>query len=147
MARHTIVIIPGDGIGPEVTGATRRVLEAAGLDVQWIELPAGETAVDHGYADVLPAETLAAIRTHKVALKGPVTTPVGKGFRSVNVQCRQALDLYAAVRPVRNLPGVTTRFDGVDMVIVRENTEGLYSGIENAVVPGFFFNDTATTEK
>src|SRR5262249_13867466 len=108
MARHTIVLIPGDGIGPEVTSASPRVLEAPGRDVQWVDLPAGATAVEHGYEDVLPQETLAAIRTHKVALKGPVTTPVGKGFRSVNVQLRQALDLYAAVRPVRNLTGVTT---------------------------------------
>ena len=147
MARHTIVLIPGDGIGPEVTSGTRRVLEAAGLDVQWVELPAGATAVEHGYEDVLPQETLAAIRTHKVALKGPVTTPVGKGFRSVNVQLRQALDLYAAVRPVRNLTGVTTRFRDVDLVIVRENTEGLYSGIENAVVPGVVTSLKVATEK
>jgi len=147
MAKHTIVLIPGDGIGPEVTCATCRVLQAAGLEVQWVELPAGATAVDHGYSDVLPRETLDAIRTHKVALKGPVTTPVGKGFRSVNVQLRQALDLYAAVRPVRNLPGVPTRFDGVDMVIIRENTEGLYSGIENAVVPGVVTSLKVATEK
>jgi len=147
MATHTIVLIPGDGIGPEVTRATRRVLEAAGLGVQWVELPAGATAIDQAYADVLPAETLAAIRAHGVALKGPVTTPVGKGFRSVNVQLRQALDLYAAVRPVRNLPGVATRFDGVDMVIIRENTEGLYSGIENAVVPGVVTSLKVATEK
>ena len=147
MARHTIVLIPGDGIGPEVTSASRRVLEAAGLDVQWVELPAGATAVEHGYEDVLPQETLAAIRTHKVALKGPVTTPVGKGFRSVNVQLRQALHLYAAVRPVRNLTGVTTRFQDVDMVIVRENTEGLYSGIENAIVPGVVTSMKVATEK
>jgi isocitrate dehydrogenase (NAD+) len=147
LAAHTIVLIPGDGIGPEVTRATRRVLEAAGLDVQWVELPAGATAIEHGYEDVLPGETLAAIRRHKVALKGPVTTPVGKGFRSVNVQLRQALDLYAAVRPVRNLPGITTRFDGVDLVIVRENTEGLYSGIENAVVPGVVTSLKVATEK
>jgi isocitrate dehydrogenase (NAD+) len=147
MAKHTIVLVPGDGIGPEVTRATRRVLEAAGLDVEWVELPAGATAVEHGYADVLPQETLAAIRTHKVALKGPVTTPVGKGFRSVNVQLRQALELYAAVRPVRNLPGVPTRFEGVDMVIVRENTEGLYSGIENAVAPGVVTSLKVATEK
>ena len=147
MAKHSIVLIPGDGIGPDVTRATRRVLEAAGLDVQWVELPAGATAVEHGYDDVLPSETLVAIKTHKVALKGPVTTPVGKGFRSVNVQLRQALELYAAVRPVRNLPGVTTRFDGVDMVIIRENTEGLYSGIENAVVPGVVTSLKVATEK
>src|SRR6266850_6267258 len=136
MAKHTIVLIPGDGIGPEVTSATRRVLEAAGLSVEWVELPAGATALDQGYDNVMPQRTLAAIKAHKVALKGPVTTPVGKGFRSVNVQLRQALTLYAAVRPVRSLNGVKTRYDNVDMVIVRENTEGLYSGIENEVVPG-----------
>jgi isocitrate dehydrogenase (NAD+) len=147
MAKHTVVLIPGDGIGPEVTGATRRVLEAAGFDVEWVVFPAGATAVEQGYDDVLPAETLAAIRTHKVALKGPVTTPVGKGFRSVNVQLRQALDLYAAVRPVRNLPGVATRYENVDLVIVRENTEGLYSGIENAVVPGVVTSLKVATEK
>jgi isocitrate dehydrogenase (NAD+) len=147
MAKHTIVLIPGDGIGPDVTRATRRVLESAGLDVEWIEVLAGATAVERGHADVLPPETLAAIKTHKVALKGPVTTPVGTGFRSVNVQLRQALDLYAAVRPVRNLPNVTTRFDAVDMVIVRENTEGLYSGIENTVAPGVVTSLKVATEK
>jgi isocitrate dehydrogenase (NAD+) len=136
MAKHTIVLIPGDGIGPEVTGAARRVLEAAGLSVQWIELPAGASAVEQGFENVLPERTLQAIKTHRIALKGPVTTPVGKGFKSVNVQLRQKLNLYAAIRPVRSLAGVKTRFDGVDMVIVRENTEGLYSGIENEVVPG-----------
>src|ERR1051325_5603846 len=136
MAKHTIVLIPGDGIGPEVTGATARVLEAAGASIEWVELPAGVAAVESGFDNVLPERTLAAIRAHRVALKGPVTTPVGKGFRSVNVQLRQKLNLYAAVRPVRSLPGVRTRFDNVDMVIIRENTEGLYSGIENEVVPG-----------
>ncbi|MDB5174206.1 MAG: isocitrate dehydrogenase, NAD-dependent, mitochondrial type [Phycisphaerales bacterium] len=136
MAKHTIVVIPGDGIGPEVTAATKRVLAAAGLDAEWVELPAGATAIEQGYDNVLPQRTIAAIQAHKVALKGPVTTPVGKGFTSVNVQLRKKLNLYAAVRPVRNLPGVTTRFSGIDIVIVRENTEGLYSGIENEVVPG-----------
>jgi isocitrate dehydrogenase (NAD+) len=136
MAKHTIVLIPGDGIGPEVTAAARRVLEAAGLSVEWVELPAGATAVEQGFDTVLPEKTLSAIKLHKVALKGPVTTPVGKGFKSVNVQLRQKLNLYAAVRPVRSLAGIKTRFEGVDMVIVRENTEGLYSGIENEVVPG-----------
>jgi len=136
MAKHTIVLIPGDGIGPEVTAAARRVLEAAGLSVDWVEALAGATAVERGHADVLPAETLDAIRTHRVALKGPVTTPVGRGFKSVNVQLRQQLNLYAAVRPVRSLPGIRTRYEGVDMVIVRENTEGLYSGIENEITPG-----------
>ena len=136
MARHTVVLIPGDGIGPEVTRAARRVLEAAGFSVEWVEMPAGAAALELGLDNVLPQRTLAAVAAHKVALKGPITTPVGKGFKSVNVQLRQKLGLYAAVRPVRNLPGVKTRYEGVDMVIVRENTEGLYSGIENEVVPG-----------
>ena len=136
MATHTIVCIPGDGIGPEVTDSARRVLEAAGLSVKWVEFPAGATALDQGYDNVLPEATVEAIREHKTALKGPVTTPVGKGFKSVNVQLRQKLNLYAAVRPVRSMPGVKTRFDGVDLIIVRENTEGLYSGIENEIVPG-----------
>ena len=136
MAKHTVVLIPGDGIGPEVTRAARRVLEAAGFSVQWVEMPAGATALELGLDEVLPQRTLAAVAAHKVALKGPITTPVGKGFKSVNVQLRQKLGLYAAVRPVRNLPGVKTRYQDVDLVIIRENTEGLYSGIENEVVPG-----------
>jgi isocitrate dehydrogenase (NAD+) len=146
MAKHTIVLIPGDGIGPEVTSATRRVVEAAGLSVEWVELPAGATALEQGHDNVLPQRTLAAIKAHKVALKGPVTTPVGKGFRSVNVQLRQALTLYAAVRPVRSLNGIKTRYENVDMVIVRENTEGLYSGIENEVVPGVVTSLKVATE-
>ncbi len=146
MAKHTIVLIPGDGIGPEVAAATRRVIEAAGLSVEWVELPAGASALEAGFENVLPERTLAAIRTHKIALKGPVTTPIGKGFASVNVQLRKKLNLYAAVRPVRNLPGVKTRFDGVDMVIVRENTEGLYSGIENEVIPGVVTSLKVATE-
>ena len=136
MAKHTIVCIPGDGIGPEVMKSTRRVLEAAGLSAEWLEFPAGATALDQGYDNVLPEATVEAIRQHKLAIKGPVTTPVGKGFKSVNVQLRQKLNLYAAVRPVRSMPGVKTRYENVDMVIVRENTEGLYSGIENEIVPG-----------
>ena len=136
MAKHTIVLIPGDGIGPEVTRATQRVLDAAGLDVDWVELPAGLAALKQGFDSLLPQRTLAAIAAHRVALKGPTTTPVGKGHKSINVQLRQALNLYAAVRPVENLPGVKTRFENVNLVIIRENTEGLYSGIENEVVPG-----------
>lgn len=136
MAKHTIVLIPGDGIGPEVTAAAKKVLTAAGLNADWIEVPAGASAVEQGFDNVLPEKTLAAIRQHKIALKGPVTTPVGKGFKSVNVQMRQKLNLYAAVRPVRSLAGIKTRYENVDIVIVRENTEGLYSGIENEVVPG-----------
>lgn len=136
MAKHTIVLIPGDGIGPEVTAAGRRVMEAAGLSVDWVVLPAGVAAIEQGFDSVLPERTLAAIKAHRVALKGPVTTPVGKGFASVNVQLRKRLNLYAAVRPVRSLPNVKSRYENVNMVIVRENTEGLYSGIENEVVPG-----------
>jgi isocitrate dehydrogenase (NAD+) len=148
MATRTIVLIPGDGIGPEVTHAARRVLEAAGFDANWVEVPAGADAVErHGFDNVLPDVTLDAIRTHKVALKGPVTTPVGKGFKSVNVQLRQKLGLYAAVRPVRSLAGVKTRYDGVDMVIVRENTEGLYTGIENEIAPGVVTSLKVATEK
>ncbi len=146
MSKHTIVVIPGDGIGPEVIGAAQRVMESAGLDVEWVELPAGAAALEQGFENVLPARTLAAISAHKVALKGPVTTPVGKGFASVNVQLRKRLNLYAAVRPVRSLPGIKTRYDNVDMIIVRENTEGLYSGIENEVVPGVVTSLKVATE-
>ena len=136
MAKHTVVLLPGDGIGPEVTDAAARVMEAAGFDVEWVRCDAGAGALQRGHDDVLPAETLDAIKKYKVALKGPITTPVGKGFTSVNVRLRKTLNLYAAVRPVRSLPGVKTRFDDVDLVIVRENTEGLYSGIENEIIPG-----------
>src|SRR5688572_26686634 len=147
MAKHTIVMIPGDGIGPEVTGAARRLLEAAGLSVEWVELPAGATAIEQGHENVLPQRTLAAIRAHKVALKGPVTTPVGKGFKSVNVQLRQALNLYAAVRPVQTVPAIKTRFENVDLVVMRENTEGLYSGIESEVTEGVVTSLKVATEK
>jgi isocitrate dehydrogenase (NAD+) len=146
MAKHTIVLIPGDGIGPEVAGAARRVMEAAGLDAQWVEMPAGASAVERGYGDVLPKETLAAIVQHKVALKGPVTTPIGGGFASVNVQLRKKLNLYAAVRPVRSMPGIKTRYENVDIVVIRENTEGLYSGIENEVTAGVVTSMKVATE-
>jgi isocitrate dehydrogenase (NAD+) len=146
MAKHTIVLIPGDGIGPEVSSATKRVLEAAGLSVEWIEVPAGAVAVEMGHSNVLPDTTLDAIKRYKIALKGPVTTPVGKGFKSVNVQLRQKLKLYAAVRPVRSLAGIKTRYENVDIVIVRENTEGLYTGIENEIVPGVVTSMKVATE-
>jgi isocitrate dehydrogenase (NAD+) len=133
--RHTVVGIAGDGIGPEITAAVRRIFEAAGAPVTWVDRHAGITALDAGL-DVLPDETLDAIREHGVALKGPCATPVGGGFTSVNVQLRKRLGLYAAVRPVRSLDGVKTRYEDVDLVVVRENTEGLYSGIENEVTPG-----------
>jgi isocitrate dehydrogenase (NAD+) len=146
MAKHTIVLIPGDGIGPEVTDAARRVMEAAGLSAEWVSLPAGASALEQGLENVLPQRTLAAIQAHKVCLKGPVTTPVGGGFASVNVQLRKRLNLYAAVRPVRSMPEVKTRYENVDLVVIRENTEGLYSGIENEVTPGVVTSLKVATE-
>jgi isocitrate dehydrogenase (NAD+) len=130
-----LVLISGDGIGPEVTEATRRVVAATGTRIDWVEAPAGLDAAQK-LGDPLPESTLETIRKYRVALKGPCTTPVGKGFRSINVKLRQGLDLYASVRPVRSLPGVKTPFEDVDLVVVRENTEGLYAGLEHVVVPG-----------
>lgn len=132
---HQVVLIPGDGIGPEVVESVQAVLAAAGAPIEWVVHQAGVKALEAG-AEVMPEATLAAIRTYGVALKGPCTTPVGEGFTSVNVQLRKRLDLYAAVRPVRNLEGVATRFSGVDLVIIRENTEGLYTGAENEITDG-----------
>lgn len=130
-----VVLIPGDGIGPEVTAATQAVLQAAGATLTWIEATAGLGAAEK-LGDPLPAVTLDLIRKYRVALKGPCTTPIGKGFRSINVGLRQSLDLYASVRPIRSLPGVKVPYEKVDLVVVRENTEGLYSGLEHVVVPG-----------
>src|SRR5438132_13274108 len=130
-----VVLIPGYGIGPEVTRAAQSVIAAAGVTVDWVLAPAGADCVAQ-YGDPLPESTLELIRRHRVALKGPCTTPVGKGFRSINVRMRQGLDLYASVRPVKTLPGVKSPYSGVDLVVVRENTEGLYAGQEHIVVPG-----------
>ncbi len=141
-----MVIIPGDGIGPGITEAVKKVMDAAGAEITWIEHSAGLAALEKGM-DVLPDETLEAIKEHKIALKGPCTTPIGEGFTSVNVKLRKTLELYAAVRPVRNLPGVITRFRNVDIVIIRENTEGLYSGVENVVSPGVVMSMKVATEK
>lgn len=133
--QHQVVLIKGDGIGPEVIGAAQRLIEATGVRIAWIERQAGlEHFEKHG--DVLPESTLEALRQHAVAFKGPTATPIGKGHRSVNVQIRQKLNLFAAVRPVRSIAGIQTRYENVEVVIVRENTEGLYSGIEHEVVPG-----------
>ncbi len=126
---HRVTLIRGDGIGPEVADATRLVLDAAHGDIEWVEAFAGATALESGGA-LLPEATLEAIRACRVALKGPITTPVGTGFRSVNVALRQELDLFAAVRPARALPGVPIRHPDTDLVVVRENTEDLYQGIE-----------------
>src|SRR5580658_4257143 len=130
-----IVLIAGDGIGPEVTEATKRVVAAAGVKIEWVPAPAGLEAAEE-FGDPLPDKTLDLIRKHRVALKGPCTTPVGRGYRSINVRLRQGLDLYASIRPVRTLPGVKVPFDRVNLVVVRENTEGLYAGLEHIVVPG-----------
>src|ERR1700731_3273734 len=143
---HTITLIPGDGIGPEVAAATQRVLEAAGVKIAWETHNAGaEVAAKRG--TTLPDEVLESIRRNKVALKGPIGTPIGKGFRSVNVSLRQALDLYANVRPVKSLPGVEPRFEGTDIVIVRENTEDLYAGLELMIMPGVVQAIKLITEK
>ncbi|HTM03460.1 MAG TPA: isocitrate dehydrogenase (NAD(+)) [Vicinamibacterales bacterium] len=133
--KHTITLIPGDGIGPEVAAAVVRILEAAGLDVTWESHLAGVLALER-HGSTLPAELLDSIVRNKVALKGPVTTPVGGGFTSVNVGLRKALDLYVNLRPVWNIPSVPSRYDGIDLVIVRENTEDLYAGLEHEVIPG-----------
>ncbi|MBI1372269.1 MAG: NAD-dependent isocitrate dehydrogenase [Phycisphaera sp.] len=142
---HTAVLIRGDGIGPEVADAVVDVLKAAEAPVEWVERKAGVSALADGDA-VLPESTIEAIQEHHVALKGPCGTPVGKGFTSVNVGLRKRLNLYGAVRPVRNLAGIPTRFDDVDLVIVRENTEGLYSGVENEVTPGVVTSTKVATE-
>ena len=131
----TVTLIEGDGIGPEVVSACLRILDAAGADLDWDPQVAGEVAVEQGL-EPLPAALIESIQRNKVSLKGPVTTPVGEGFRSVNVELRKTLDLFANLRPIVTLPGVPTRYDGVNLVVVRENTEGLYSGIEHEVVDG-----------
>src|SRR6476661_8650398 len=127
---HNVVLIPGDGTGPELTEATRRVLEATGVAFDWDVREAGADVMDRHGGNPLPPDVLDAIRDTGVALKGPITTPVGGGFRSVNVALRKELDLYACLRPCKTYQGVRSRYDNVDVVIVRENTEDLYAGIE-----------------
>jgi isocitrate dehydrogenase (NAD+) len=131
---HRVTLIPGDGIGPELAEATCRVLDASGVAFEWEPVEAGEAAIAE-YGTPLPDHVLDSVRRNKVALKGPITTPVGAGFRSVNVSLRQALDLYANLRPARSMKGLVTRYEDVDLVIVRENTEDLYAGIEHMVGP------------
>ena len=143
---YTVTLIPGDGIGPEVVAAAVRVLEATGVGFEFETQNAGAGAMgDEGVA--LPAHVLDSIRRNKLALKGPTGTPIGSGFRSVNVELRKTLDLYANVRPVRTLPGVKSRYDGVDLIVFRENTEDLYSGLEHVVVPGVVESIKIITEK
>ena len=131
---HTVTLIHGDGIGPELAEATRRVLDASGVAFEWEVVEAGEASIAE-YGTPLPEHVLESIRRNRIALKGPITTPVGGGFRSVNVTLRQALGLYANVRPARSIKGLETRYEDVDLVIVRENTEDLYAGIEHMVGP------------
>src|SRR5918993_250092 len=144
--KHTITLIPGDGIGPEVSSAVVRIIEASGAEVQWETHYAGAQALEK-FGNTLPEDLLESIKRNRVALKGPVTTPVGKGFTSVNVGLRKALDLYANLRPVRALPNVPCRYPELDLVVVRENTESLYAGLEHVVVPGVVESIKIITEK
>ena len=143
---HILTLIPGDGIGPEVTDAVVRILREAGVSIDWERHIAGAQAFERT-GKALPSELLDSIRRNRVALKGPVATPIAEGFTSVNVGLRKALDLYANLRPVSNLPGVPSRFEGVDLVIVRENTEDLYAGLEHEVVPGVVESLKIITER
>ena len=144
--KHTITLIPGDGIGPEVSSAVVRIIEASGAEVQWETHYAGAQALEK-FGNTLPEDLLESIGRNKVALKGPITTPVGKGFTSVNVGLRKKLDLYANLRPVRALPNVPCRYPELDLVVVRENTESLYAGLEHVVVPGVVESIKIITEK
>ncbi len=143
---HPVTLIAGDGIGPEVADAARAVVDATGVAITWVEREAGAGTIARA-GDPLPDDVLQSVRETRVALKGPITTPVGTGFTSVNVRLRRALDLYASVRPVQSLPGVASTYAGVDLVIVRENTEGLYSGLEHEVIPGVVETLKVFTEK
>ena len=135
MALHKVTLIQGDGIGPEICQAAQEIIQASGVEIEWEQLPAGINAIPD-YGSPVPEQLLDSIRRNKVALKGPLTTFVGKGFSSANVGLRKKLDLYANLRPVHSLEGVKARYENVDLVIVRENTEDLYSGIEHLVAPG-----------
>src|SRR6201991_1496604 len=135
MDKHKVTLIPGDGIGPEVTGAAISVMRAAGVQFEWESFVVGAEALSR-FGDPLPQDLFESIKRTKVALKGPVMTPIGTGFMSANVRLRKALDLYANLRPIKSLKGVRSRYEDVDLIVVRENTEGLYSGLEHEVVPG-----------
>jgi isocitrate dehydrogenase (NAD+) len=143
---HKITLIPGDGIGPEVTRAAVRVLEATGLKFEWESYAAGAEAYDK-YHEYIPKDLVDSIERTHVALKGPITTPVAGGFSSINVALRKKFELYANFRPIRNLPHIPTRYPDVDLIVIRENTEGLYSGIEHEVVPGVVESLKIMTEK
>jgi len=144
--KHTITLIPGDGIGPEVTRPTLDIIKAAGVSINWESHLAGAEALKK-HKTTIPKALIESFDRNKVALKGPVTTPVGEGFTSVNVELRQGFDLYANLRPIKNLPGVKARYEHVDLIVVRENTEGLYAGIEHEVVPGVVESLKIMTER
>lgn len=144
--KHTVTLIPGDGIGPEVTNPTLAIIKAAGVNIEWETHLAGASALKK-HKTTIPKSLLDSFTKNKIALKGPVTTPVGEGFPSVNVELRQTFDLYSNLRPIKNLPGVKARYQNVDLIVVRENTEGLYSGIEHEVVPGVVESLKIMTEK
>jgi isocitrate dehydrogenase (NAD+) len=146
MAKHKITLLPGDGIGPEVTAAVVAIIECAGVDVEWEKYFVGAEAISRS-GDPLPQEVLDSILRNKVALKGPVTTPIATGFSSINVRLRKTLDLYANLRPVKSLPNVITRYEDIDLIVVRENTEDLYSGLEHEVIPGVVESIKIITEK
>src|SRR6266581_364547 len=143
---HRITLIPGDGIGPEVASAVVRIIEASGVEIEWEKHIAGQTSLDK-FGATLPDELLESIKRNKVGLKGPITTPVGKGFTSVNVGLRKALDLYANLRPIRALPNIPCRNPNLDLVVVRENTESLYAGLEHEIIPGVVESLKIITEK
>jgi isocitrate dehydrogenase (NAD+) len=143
---YKITLIPGDGIGPEVTGAAVRILEATGIKFEWESFEAGAEAYEK-YHEYIPKDLVESIERTHVGLKGPVTTPIGGGFASINVELRKRFELYANFRPIRNLPHIPTRYPDVDLIIIRENTEGLYSGIEHEVVPGVVESLKIMTEK
>jgi isocitrate dehydrogenase (NAD+) len=146
MAKHKITLLPGDGIGPEVTASVVTIIECAGVEVEWEKYFVGAEAIAR-FGDPLPQEVLDSILRNKVALKGPVTTPVGSGFTSINVRLRKTLDLYANLRPVKSLPNIKSRYEDIDLIVVRENTESLYAGLEHEVVPGVVESLKIITEK
>jgi len=143
---HNVTLIPGDGIGPEVARATQQIIAETGVEIEWDIQPAGNEVINR-YGTPLPEEAMESIQRNKVALKGPIGTPIGKGFRSVNVDIRKRLDLFANFRPARTIKGVKSRYDDIDLIIVRENTEGLYSGLEHIVIPGVIESQRIITEK
>lgn len=143
---HAVTLIPGDGIGPEVADAMQKIIDASGAKIEWHVFDAGNDVIQR-YGTPLPQETLESIMRDKVAIKGPIGTPIGEGFASVNVQLRKTLDLYANYRPAKTIKGIKSRYDDIDLIIVRENTQGLYSGLEHIVVPGVVESIRVITEK